>query len=683
MKKNIVLLGIGHTNAHIIHQWERHAIEDCTLTCISKFPTATYSGMLPGTLGMQFSDDEMRIDLDSLCKRAGAKLILAETSGLDLQTGTLHFADHDSISFDALSIGVGSMPAGWETHAGAASLVPIKPMQTFLERLEQRMETVRDDSGRPLKVAIVGGGVASVEIALCLLQRCEKRNLSCEFSIEIFTSSDTVAEGMKPRSVRKIERILLSRSIHMTPGYRVTQVGDDFIETEDGSRYETDVVIWATGAAAPSVLGKLNLQTDDRGFIATSKTLQSLTDPRVFAVGDSGTVMDSPSPKAGVYAVRQCPILWHNLRSFLSDGSMETFEPQSDFLKLLNTGDGKALLQYGPFSIHARWCWHLKTWIDKRFISEFQVATIPSGKLPMKRMLPTAIFSLSIALAFLVSAQEAVIQVDASETGVTETTSKVPDGINDNFKNPELDVDEWIDRFEVESREVYPPGKLGDVVRLGELLIEETNEHPLTKPFVGNSLKCTSCHLNAGRHEKAGSFIGVAAAYPAFSPREQRVITLEDRILNCFIRSQNGTRPANGSEVPVAIATYITWLSQDTLLKMNPTNPLGPNHMTMLDNPPAEPSIERGKSLYQDRCSSCHADDGIGTDDGPPVWGSMSFNDGAGLADVPKMASWLKVAMPLDDADLSDQEAFDVAVYVNSNARPKFEAIPAQRNPAK
>lgn len=382
--KNIVLLGVGHTNAHIVHQWESDPVEGCTLTCVSKFPSATYSGMLPGTLGCQFDDDEMRIDLAALCERAGAKLVLAATNGLDLQTGSLHFSDHDSVPFDVLSIGVGSMPAGWETHANAKSLVPIKPMQTFLDRLRQRVNTVVNLAKDPnnnaslarsttIRVAIVGGGVASVEIAFCLLQHCKKRNINCEFSIEIFTSGDTVAEGMKPRSVHKIRRLLKARSIHITPGSRVTEVGDDFIMTEDGSRHETDVVIWSTGAAAPPVLGQLNLQTDERGFIATSPKLQSLSDPRVFAVGDSGTVIESPSPKAGVYAVRQCPILWHNLRAFLSGGLMKKFEPQSDFLKLLNTGDDKALLEYGPITTHARWCWHLKTWIDKRFISELKV----------------------------------------------------------------------------------------------------------------------------------------------------------------------------------------------------------------------------------------------------------------------------------------------------------------------
>ena len=393
-QRNLVLLGIGHTNAHIVKQWETDPIEDCRLICISKFPTATYSGMLPGTLGLQFDDDEMRIDLADLCQRSGAELILAETSGLDLDAGQLHFESHESISFSALSIGVGSMPAGWDDHQDAKS---IKPMQTFLQRLAATLQTDpvaevvetfghHTDNPKPLtssatkRIVVVGGGVASVEIALCLHQQCEKQKIVRDFTIEIFTSSETVAEGMKPRSVNRIEQILRSRNIRITPCRRVTEVGDDFIVTEDGSHHEADVVIWATGAAAPPVLGKLGLETDDRGFIATSPTLQSLSDSRVFAVGDSGTILQSPSPKAGVYAVRQCPILWHNLHAFFDGRSMKTFEPQSDFLKLLNTGDGKAFLQYGLVTAHARWCWHLKTWIDKRFISEFQSNHQPSSQ---------------------------------------------------------------------------------------------------------------------------------------------------------------------------------------------------------------------------------------------------------------------------------------------------------------
>lgn len=217
-----------------------------------------------------------------------------------------------------------------------------------------------------------------------------------------------------------------------------------------------------------------------------------------------------------------------------------------------------------------------------------------------------------------------------------------------------------------------PPGELGKVVALGRELVERTNEHPLTKDLVGNDLTCSSCHLDAGTDPKAATFLGVAAAYPAWSPREERVITLEDRILNCFMRSMNGVRPENGSEASVAMAAYITWLSQGRPLRMNDKAPLGPHALIPLSLDPAKANAKRGQALYAERCAECHREDGLGGEDGPPVWGPKSYNDGAGMARVGKLASWLKVAMPLGDPNLTEQEALDVAAFVNSHDRPKF-----------
>jgi thiosulfate dehydrogenase len=217
-----------------------------------------------------------------------------------------------------------------------------------------------------------------------------------------------------------------------------------------------------------------------------------------------------------------------------------------------------------------------------------------------------------------------------------------------------------------------PPGPLGETIRLGEQLVAETATHPLSAKYVGNSLNCTSCHLDNGTHEHAASFIGVATAYPAWAPREQRVITLEDRILNCFMRSCNGTRPPLGSNVSVAIAAYITWLSSNQAISQNAQGPHGPRAIPALDLTGLEADVERGKRLYRDKCADCHMPDGTGSTDGPPVWGPNSFNHGAGLSKVPGLAKWLKVAMPLDQADLSDQEAYDIAAYINSYPRLDF-----------
>jgi len=218
----------------------------------------------------------------------------------------------------------------------------------------------------------------------------------------------------------------------------------------------------------------------------------------------------------------------------------------------------------------------------------------------------------------------------------------------------------------------YPPGELGRVVKLGEEIVKDTGRHPLSKPFVANALTCQSCHLDAGTDPRAGSFLRAATAYPAWSPREKRVITLEDRVLNCFMRSMNGVRPPNGSEVSVAVTTYVTWLSSGAGVAMNPKAPLGPNRIPPLTIDPRTADVGRGRELYVERCAACHGDAGMGTEDGPPVWGAKSYNDGAGLARNDKLAAWLKVAMPLGDPSLSEREALDVAAYVNSKPRPKF-----------
>ncbi len=223
-----------------------------------------------------------------------------------------------------------------------------------------------------------------------------------------------------------------------------------------------------------------------------------------------------------------------------------------------------------------------------------------------------------------------------------------------------------------EPERAVPDGPLGDAVRLGKDLVERTSTHPLTKPYVGNVLNCTSCHLDNGENPEAASFIGVASAYPAWSPRDGRVITLEDRISNCFMRSCNGVSPPLGSRASVALAAYITWLSTDAPLRMNPKSPHGPNAVKPLKIAAESADLTRGKAVYAEKCADCHADDGTGRKKTPPVWGPRSYNQGAGLAKPDQLAAWLKVAMPLDDPDLTDQEALDVAAYVDSHDRPPF-----------
>lgn len=376
----IVLLGMGHTNSLVLRKWVDDPFPNCRLICVSNYAFTTYSGMLPGRLADQFSDAEMQIDLAPLVARAGAELRIAHATSINADAQTLNFSDSDPLFFDVLSIGVGSTPIGAAT-VQAGGVLPIKPMQTFVQRLDARIaaRVVPSPSGAPFaqKWIIVGGGVAGAEIAMCLRSRLDALPSQSDATIHIITSSEEVGSELHPRTTRKLKKVLAARRIDTIVKTRV----DDVVESRDGRltvttdgqhRSVADGVIWVTGAAPPPVLASFGLPTDDRGFLATHATLQTTADHPVFVVGDSGSIVSDPAPKAGVYAVREAPVLWHNLHAMLQGRPLRDYRPQSGFLTILNTGNGKALLQYKWLTAYAAWCWWLKRRIDVDFMQKFR-----------------------------------------------------------------------------------------------------------------------------------------------------------------------------------------------------------------------------------------------------------------------------------------------------------------------
>ncbi len=373
--REVVLLGIGHTNAHVLRMWRMHAPPDARLTCISDFPVATYSGMLPGVLAGLYPRERMQIDLVRLASAARARLILGEVTGLDLTAQRLLFDHRAPIPFDALSIGIGSSPRTDGVSINGSSLVPIKPMQTLIERLTARLEEwqqSRSTPQSPLRIVIVGGGAGGVEIAFCLPAFIRRMLGEKDLEVSLVHAGESLIPGARPETSRRAAAELRSRGVDLRLSRSVTRVEPDKVQTDDGNSLAADVVLWATGAAPPELLGRLGLPTDANGFLLTRDTLQTTANAPVFVVGDSGTRQTDPTPKAGVYAVRQGPVLWENIQRTLAGREPTPYEPQHDFLKLLNLGDGRALGEYKGFSFSSRWAWKLKDWIDGRFMDKYQ-----------------------------------------------------------------------------------------------------------------------------------------------------------------------------------------------------------------------------------------------------------------------------------------------------------------------
>jgi len=376
-RNTVVLLGIGHTNAHVLRKWKMKPLENAELVCVSNFPISTYSGMLPGVLSGQYPAEKMEIDLVRLCAASGVRLILDEVVGVDPLEQRLLFRNRPSLTYDALSIGVGSVPTLGDVEISDPSpLISVKPMQTFLSRLRGRLQAFQG-GGNP-RVAVVGGGIGSIEIAFCLDQRMKTNPASlglesgkqCEISL--ITGGDRVGAGLLESTRDKVESHFQRRGIDFTTGSRVAEITPSGLVLKNGVKKEADIVIWATSAVAPPILESLGLESDERGFVLTKSTLQSISSDQIFAVGDSGTIRNSTLVKAGVFAVRQGPVLWDNLRRLLENRKLVNYVPQTGFLKLINTADGNAIGEYKSKSFQGRWCWALKNRIDLKFMKMYQ-----------------------------------------------------------------------------------------------------------------------------------------------------------------------------------------------------------------------------------------------------------------------------------------------------------------------
>ena len=217
-------------------------------------------------------------------------------------------------------------------------------------RLESAISQLKRNNIEHPKIFVVGGGAGGVEVSLCLKNFLVKRGIN-QFEIHLATASQQLAPGTLSSTEKRIVLALEHNQIQIHKGKRVEITGDSELtfksETAQGEVLEHvtdefDLVLWATTAVPKDLLASVPLPKDPKGFLLTRPTLQSTGSEDIFVVGDSGTMEDSPTPKAGVYAVRQGPVLWQNLKKKLSNQKLVKYKPQRNFLKLLNSGDGKS-----------------------------------------------------------------------------------------------------------------------------------------------------------------------------------------------------------------------------------------------------------------------------------------------------------------------------------------------------
>ena len=221
--------------------------------------------------------------------------------------------------------------------------------------------------------------------------------------------------------------------------------------------------------------------------------------------------------------------------------------------------------------------------------------------------------------------------------------------------------------------EDMPEGAFGELVQDGMRAFMFPAIY--ARDYVGNELACTNCHLDAGRRAGSAPMWGAYPAYPKFRSKNQQVNTIEMRVQGCFRYSMNGSPPPADSELMKSYLAYFSWLSKGA--------PIGAvlegAGFSALPDPEQKPDFARGEEVYRNWCSTCHGDAGQGVPHTesvgwvfPPLWGPESYNWGAGMHQINKASAYIKKNMPFGLQDvLTDQEAWDVAAYINSHERPQ------------
>ena len=364
LTRDLVMIGGGHTHALVLRMWGMKPLPGVRLTVINPTPTAAYSGMLPGHIAGHYPREALQIDLVKLARFAGARLILGRAAGIDRQARRVIVPGRAEVGYDIASIDIGitsEMPdlPGFADHA-----VPAKPLDAFADRWERFVHDVRAGKRAPV-VAVIGGGVAGVELALAAAHRLGDG------------AKVTVVEGATPLAAlgRGAQKALFAHleqaGVDLLAGLPAMGVDETGVYLGDGRHVPASLVLGSAATRPAPWLEATGLALD-AGFVAVTETLQSETDPAVFACGDIATMTWAPRPKAGVFAVRQAPVLYDNLGAALSgSGTLRRYRPQKDYLKLISTGGKGAVADKWGLRLDRPALWRWKDRIDRKFMQKF------------------------------------------------------------------------------------------------------------------------------------------------------------------------------------------------------------------------------------------------------------------------------------------------------------------------
>ncbi|MDZ5713165.1 NAD(P)/FAD-dependent oxidoreductase [Jeotgalibacillus haloalkalitolerans] len=358
--KTVVLAGGGHTHLEVLRRLTAERDTQVKWILVSASRYHYYSGMFSGFAEGLYTLEEIRIDLKKICENKKIDFIEETLQSFDPAKREVVLSSGERLSYDRLSLDIGSHTAPDQIEGLAERQVQIKPAHLFPERIEA--------CRKAKELVIIGGGAAAVEMAFSFHQWKQQNGRKYD-RVTVIASGNLVDK--KTDSV--VEALFTHKGIRYVKNDGAVKVADRYVTTESGAEILFNEVIFLGGAQAPALLKKSGLPVDEKGFIKVNACLQTTDDSQVFAAGDCAALITRPQlPKSGVYAVRQGEVLHHNLIASLKREGMQDYTPQRRALILLSTGGKQALMLYGKWRQFGSWAWLWKNYIDRGYMKKYQ-----------------------------------------------------------------------------------------------------------------------------------------------------------------------------------------------------------------------------------------------------------------------------------------------------------------------
>ncbi|RMG74648.1 MAG: pyridine nucleotide-disulfide oxidoreductase [Nitrospirae bacterium] len=318
-------------------------------------------------LAGDYALEEIGFDIKGMIESAGGIFVQDKVVEVKAKSRELILQSGAKVGYDVVSFNIGSIVSSEINLSGKEDVFTVKPIYN-LYRARQRI--MNWPEGSPLRIAVIGGGPAAVEVVGCAWTLTNSRGLNA--SLEIVAGERLLKRF--PERVRSIVfKSFRERGIKVIEGVRAKKVEDDKIVLENGDTIKADIIFLSTGVKPPELFIKSGLPVGPDGGLLVNEYLQSVAHPELFGGGDCIYFKPRPLEKVGVYDVRENPVLFHNLLAALEGRPLMKFNPGSSYLLVFNLGGRKGVFWKNSLIFNGKIAFFIKDYIDRRFIRRFKI----------------------------------------------------------------------------------------------------------------------------------------------------------------------------------------------------------------------------------------------------------------------------------------------------------------------